>query len=128
MADVDQSQEKAFARFPRWVYGSGEEPDPRFTFANERTFLAWIRTALTLIASGVAVEALSVPLGDPLRRTLALLLLALGLVCGAASWVRWARAERALRRHEPLPATPVAAALLSLGVISCVGLLVVGLW
>lgn len=31
----------------------GEEPDPRFTLANERTFLAWTRTALALLASAV---------------------------------------------------------------------------
>lgn len=31
------------------------EPDYRFTLANERTFLAWIRTALALLAGGVAV-------------------------------------------------------------------------
>ena len=37
---------------PRW-YEEGEEPDYRFTLANERTFLAWLRTALALIAGGV---------------------------------------------------------------------------
>ena len=44
----------------RWVEGpgpEGEEPDPRFTLANERTFLAWIRTALALVASGIGLEA-----------------------------------------------------------------------
>ncbi|MDQ7905703.1 DUF202 domain-containing protein [Phytohabitans sp. ZYX-F-186] len=50
-------------RWPSWVYRSGSEPDPRFTLANERTFLAWIRTALGLVAAaapmviGVAVAA-----------------------------------------------------------------------
>ena len=33
----------------------GEEPDPRFTLANERTFLAWIRTSLAFLAGGIAV-------------------------------------------------------------------------
>ena len=47
-------------RWPRWVYGGGTEPDARFTFANERTFLAWIRTALALLAGGVALD--SIPL------------------------------------------------------------------
>jgi hypothetical protein len=37
--------------------GDEQEPDYRFTFANERTFLAWIRTALALIAGGVAVAS-----------------------------------------------------------------------
>jgi putative membrane protein len=55
------------ARFPRWVCGEGSEPDPRFTLANERTFLAWIRTALALPAGGVALEALTVSLLPGLR-------------------------------------------------------------
>ena len=38
-------------RFPRSVYGEGEEPDPRFSLANERTFLAWLRTALAMYAA-----------------------------------------------------------------------------
>ena len=32
----------------------GSDPDPRFTFANERTFLAWNRTALAFVAAGLA--------------------------------------------------------------------------
>jgi uncharacterized membrane protein YidH (DUF202 family) len=67
------------ARFPRWVCGEGSEPDPRFTLANERTFLAWIRTALALTAGGVALEALTVPLLPGLRLAASLLLLVLGL-------------------------------------------------
>lgn len=50
------------ARFPQSVYGQGEEPDARFSLANERTFLAWIRTSLALIAGGVALEAFDLPL------------------------------------------------------------------
>ena len=44
-------------RRPGWVYGRGHEPDVRFSLANERTFLAWIRTALALLAAGVALDA-----------------------------------------------------------------------
>lgn len=40
-------------RWPRSVFGVGDEPDARFTFANERTFLAWIRTSLALLAGAV---------------------------------------------------------------------------
>ena len=59
-------------RFPRRVYEAGTEPDPRFTMANERTFLAWIRTALALIAGGVALEALGLPLQPTLDSALRL--------------------------------------------------------
>ena len=45
-------------RWPGWVYDDGDEPDPRFSFANERTFLAWVRTALALLAGGVALHVL----------------------------------------------------------------------
>ena len=44
-------------RWPSWVYGAGSTPDPRFSMANERTFLAWVRTSLALLAGGVALDA-----------------------------------------------------------------------
>lgn len=50
------------ARYPRSVFRVGTEPDARFTLTNERTFLAWTRTALALIAGGVAFEALGLDL------------------------------------------------------------------
>jgi putative membrane protein len=43
---------------PSDIRAVGEEPDYRFTLANERTFLAWIRTSLALLAGGVAVVQL----------------------------------------------------------------------
>jgi putative membrane protein len=90
-------------RQPRWVYDAGDEPDPRFSLANERTFLAWVRTALALFAGGVALHALAVPSTDWLRGLLVVVLIGVGgLVC-LLSLVRWARIERAMRLHEPLP-------------------------
>lgn len=90
-------------RRPTWVYDEGEEPDYRFSFANERTFLAWIRTALALIASGVAIDVIGLPTGDDRARPLAVLLVALGIAAALLSGVRWARAERAMRLARPLP-------------------------
>jgi putative membrane protein len=102
-------------RRPRWVYAAGSEPDPRFSLANERTFLAWIRTALALLAAAVAVDALRVP-ADPLLRTgMAVALGLAGLVLPVAAALRWARAERALREERPLPGggpVPLLAVLL----------------
>lgn len=90
-------------RWPSWVYEDGEDPDYRFSFANERTFLAWIRTALALLAAGVAVDVVELDMSGSLQHGLAILLVALGLCCALASWVRWALAERAMRRNAPLP-------------------------
>jgi putative membrane protein len=81
----------------------GEAPDYRFTLANERTFLAWVRTALAMLAGGVALHALEVPSTDWLRTLVVVALIgAGGLVCVFAL-LRWARVERAMRRREPLP-------------------------
>ncbi|MBP2474495.1 putative membrane protein [Crossiella equi] len=104
-------------RWPERVYGVGEEPDPRFTLANERTFLAWIRTSLGLMAAGVAVEALGHPGGGTLRSFLAVALLATGVLVAGSAFFRWASAERAMRRKEPLPGSlllPVLGAVLVL--------------
>ena len=46
------------SRWPGWVYGVGDEPDPRFSLANERTFLAWVRTSLGLVAGAVVLDLL----------------------------------------------------------------------
>lgn len=101
-------------RWPRQVYEVGDEPDPRFTFANERTFLAWIRTALALVAAGVALEALEIPEQRALRLALVLTLALLGAGSSVVAFIRWARAERALRESRPLPA-PALAPILALG-------------
>src|SRR4051812_33113486 len=73
-------------RFPRWVYGTGSDPDARFSLANERTFLAWIRTSLALLAGGVALEALRVGFQPQLRLAASILLTVAGIArsCGAS--------------------------------------------
>ncbi len=55
-------------RWPGWVYDEGSEPDPRFSFANERTLLAWVRTGLALLAGGVALHAFPLSISPNLRR------------------------------------------------------------
>lgn len=97
-------------RWPKWVYDKGDEPDYRFSFANERTFLAWIRTALALLAAGVALDVVDLSIPDGVQRTLTLLLVVLGLVSALAAWVRWALAERAMRHQQPLPSFGFGAA------------------
>ena len=90
-------------RFPRSVFSRGGEPDARFTLANERTFLAWIRTALALVAGGLAaVSLLPDVTGSEL---LGIVLLAMSFVTAATAYGRWALNERAMRLGEPLPPT-----------------------
>ena len=83
---------------------SDQEPDPRFSFANERTFLAWIRTALGLVTAGLVVTqlfpAFDIPFG---RRLIGLPLIALGVLIALFSYSSWQANERAMRRGEPLP-------------------------
>jgi putative membrane protein len=80
------------------------EPDYRFTLANERTFLAWLRTSLSLLAAGVAVvqlvPAFTVPLARPVTGGL---LAALAVLAAGAGVLRWQSVERAIRRDRPLP-------------------------
>jgi putative membrane protein len=106
----------ARTRWPSWVYSVGGEPDARFSFANERTFLAWIRTSLALLAAGVAVGAIDFDLTHQLQRALALLLVVLALLCAFLSWFRWARSERALRLRRPLP-PPALGCVLAAGLV-----------
>ena len=104
-------------RRPQSVYGVGEEPDPRFSLANERTSLAWMRTALALVGGGVAIVSLSSLQSLPRWSAL---LGAAACAGGGALAVRavagWARVERALRMRQPLPA-PRALATLAGGVV-----------
>ncbi len=92
------------------------EPDVRFTYANERTFLAWNRTALALIATGVAATQLlpefHVTGG---RRILGLPMIALGALVALTSFLHWRANQRAMRRNEPLPRSPMPL-VLSVGI------------
>lgn len=93
-------------------FDEGSDPDPRFSFANERTFLAWIRTALALIAGGLAITQLLPSFGfTGGRRFLGLPLMAVGSVIAAMAYAHWRRSEWAMRHDQPLPPTPMLAVL-----------------
>jgi len=100
--------------------GRGREPDYRFTLANERTFLAWIRTSLALLAGGIALHALSESLTETTRTVLAVAAVALSLALTISSYVRWRRVQEAMRRGIPLP-HPWAVPLLATGVAIVAG-------
>jgi putative membrane protein len=78
-----------------------EPPDTRFTQANERTFLAWNRTALAFVAGGLAVEQF-VDTGRALRLLVAVPLILLGGFVGVAGYYRWRHAEDAIRSGRDL--------------------------
>ena len=86
---------------------NGSEPDARFTFANERTFLAWSRTALALVIGGLAIVQLLPPFpGVPWgRHVIGTPLIVLGGAVSVISYLEWQTNQRALRRGEPLSRT-----------------------
>ncbi|MEU3499566.1 DUF202 domain-containing protein [Streptomyces hundungensis] len=88
---------------PQRIGEEGETPDYRFSLANERTFLAWIRTSLALVGGGFAVDQFLPDLRWGVRVALALALLAAGVLCALRAVNHWVRCERAMRRGEDLP-------------------------
>jgi putative membrane protein len=92
-------------RRPRSVYAVGTEPDPRFSMANERTALAWVRTGLALIAGGIALTSVSAVADLPgFLDVVAVLACLFGGLTALNALLSWQRAERAMRKGEPLPA------------------------
>lgn len=90
----------------------GSNPDPNLSLANERTFLAWIRTALALVALGIGVATF---VSNQLERGLAIViatgLIVMGGAIAAASWLRWLAVERALRERKGIPIPRMGPAL-----------------
>jgi putative membrane protein len=102
------------------------EPDYRFTLANERTFLAWQRTALGLLAAAVALVQLVPELTAPgARHLIGVLLALLATLTSGMGLLRWHQVDRAMRRGDPLPRHP-SPAYLALG-LSVVGLVALAL-
>lgn len=120
-----EMNEEPDRRFPRSLYRRGAEPDPRFSLANERTFLAWIRTSLALLAAGVALEALRLPIEPGFRAAAAIVFTALGLLAAVHAWVGWVRTEASLRDNRALPGPALGIALVA-GIIVAVVLLLIG--
>jgi putative membrane protein len=118
--------DQRFLRRPKW-YQEGVDPDYRFTLANERTFLAWIRTALALLAAAVALVQLVPPFNVPGARTLLGLIVAVdGLLISLLAYRRWAGNERAMRHGRSLPHSPMLALLaISLAAIAAIIVVVV---
>ena len=111
----------------------GTEPDPRFTFANERTFLAWSRTALALVVAGLGVVQLLPPFpGVPWGRyVLGVPLIVFGAVVAVTAYGEWVSSQRALRLGQPLPRSVMprllTVVITAIAVIAAVVVLVSGL-
>lgn len=108
----------------------GTNPDPRFTLANERTFLAWIRTSMALILGAIVVATLlpEVAMLSSLVTPLAVALSVLGGSLAIWSWFRWRRTEAALRLGQ---SPPLTIALLFMAIILAVlglGMVIIGIW
>jgi len=102
------------------------EPDYRFTLANERTYLAWQRTALGLLAAAVAVVQLVPELSIAgARHVLGIILALLAILTAGMGILRWRQVDRAIRLDLPLPRHPPPV-YLGIGLV-VVGLLTLGL-
>lgn len=84
---------------PQRIREEGDTPDYRFSLANERTFLAWLRTALALLGAGV--------------------------LCSLRAVNHWVRCERAMRRGEDLPVSRFPALLSVVIAVVAVAMVVV---
>ena len=102
------------------------QTDTRFLLANERTLLAWIRTALALTATGVGVHQFGTRVAG--NTAIAVLLLLAGVAAGVTGTVRFLAADRAIRagrvpRQGHTPAV-LAAAITVIGALMLVSVVV----
>ena len=115
---------------PRWarrLLSVGVDPDPRFSLANERTFLAWIRTSLGMIALGVGIATfVSANASRGFSMLVAAILVVLGGILGSLSWFRWLNVERAMRLGRGIPPSRTAIYLaMAISVIAVLSLVVI---
>ncbi|MGA0566665.1 YidH family protein [Rathayibacter sp. KR2-224] len=111
-------------REPKWRE-TGEDPDYRFSLANERTFLAWIRTALAILAGAVLLEEFSAKIGPHwVMVVLSVVLGALSAALAVIAYLRWRGNEIAMRQGRRLPLT-VAVPLIAAVVLAVAAVLTV---
>ena len=88
---------------PQWRR-QGEMPDYRFSLANERTFLAWIRTAMAILAGAIAIDQLTPQIAPtPIRIALCLAFAVIGALLAVEAYRRWSLQEQAMRHRRELP-------------------------
>lgn len=106
-----------------------QEPDYRFTLANERTYLAYLRTSLACYAGGLsAVQFLDLGPDRWPAKVIGLVLVTAGIVTTASAFRRWQQNLTAMRNGGRLPVTRLPLMLAAtIGVVGLIGLLV-ALW
>jgi len=104
----------------------GKTPDYRFSLANERTFLSWIRTSLALVAGGLGAIVLLEDVAG--AEVLGVVVLVFAFVAAATAYRRWALNEQSIRLDEPLPPSPLpqimATGVAVIGIVAVVLLIV----
>ena len=104
-----------------------EEPDYRFSLANERTYLAWIRTGLALIAGGIAIRIFVDDLGGGfLLHVGAVGPALLGGTLAVTAYRHWLRVQDAMRRGAPLPSQQ-GPLILTVGMVALSAVVSIGL-
>lgn len=107
----------------------GQAPDYRFSLANERTFLAWIRTALGFLAAGVGLDQLAPDFATPLvREAIALLLCVFAGLLAVWGYLRWLRNEKAMRLRQDLPYTRALAVISGVMLLAAIVVIVMVLY
>jgi putative membrane protein len=100
------------------VYGVGTDPDVRYSLANERTALAWLRTGLGLVAGGIALTSFASFADLSVLLDVVAAVACVGGGCLAAyALVAWRRNERAIRLRQPLP-PPSALPVIVVGIVA----------
>jgi putative membrane protein len=108
---------------------AGGEPDYRFTLANERTFLAWIRIALALLGGGLALHQFGTRIEPSwLRLTLSGGLVVTAGLLSIGAFFQWARYQQAMRLDQPLPRGPFIIGLAAAMVILALATMIAVLW
>ena len=115
---LQDEPEEPDARRPRSVYGVGSDPDVRYSLANERTALAWLRTGLGLVAGGIALTSFASFADLSVLLDVVAAVACVGGGCLAAyALVAWRRNERAMRLGRPLP-PPSALPVIVVGIVA----------
>ncbi len=89
--------------------------DVAFLLANERTLLSWLRTALTLLAGGVALIQLTGR--HPVLSVIGIVLFLFGALTCVIGYLRYRAAERAILA-EQVPPPGHGPALLTAGIVT----------